>query len=83
MARITLNTMARFTKYGSGSYKLSVLKKMTGTKSFIGLPDEVKQCQIESFADCQVRRYLEEVNKVCGCVPWSLKVTATMKVITR
>ena len=71
-ASISINTLQRFTDYRAGSYGLSVLKKMIGTDSFLALPNNIKNCQVETFEECQAQRYLEEVWKECGCVPWAL-----------
>ena len=71
-ARIYMNTLSSFIDYRSGSYGMSVLKKMTGTEMFLNLPDSAKKCQIETFEDCHALRYIKEVIKVCGCVPWGL-----------
>ena len=80
-ARIYLNTLASFTGYRAGSYALSVLKKMTGTDNFLGLPFKDKKCRIETFEECQIPRYIEEVNRQCGCIPWALNKTLPQKVI--
>ena len=69
--RLYLNTLESFTGNGGGSYGLSVLKKITGTQSFLKQTDDVKKCQIGTFEACHVQRYLEEVLAQCGCVPWA------------
>ena len=71
-SRIYLNTLSSFTDYRSGSYGMSALKKITGTESFLKQTNDKKMCQVQSFEDCQSERYLENVQKKCGCVPWSL-----------
>ena len=80
-ARIYLNTLASFTDFKTGSYAMSVLKKMTGTENFLQLTSKDKFCQTETLEDCQAKRYIEEVKKECGCVPWALSVTLTQQVI--
>ena len=77
-ARIYINTMASFTDYGSGSYAMSSLKKMTGTENFLALQN--KPCHIEVFEDCQARSYTQEVKKKCGCTPWTLAMNLTIQV---
>ena len=52
---------------------MSALKKMTGTKSFLTLPDETKGCQIDSEDKCARKKYRQELINKCGCVPWPLK----------
>ena len=77
-ARIYLNTLAGFTDFRAGSFALSSLKKMTGTSKFMGLPHDSKDCQIEAFEDCTAERYLEKVQKLCGCLPWAIRSTSKM-----
>ena len=77
-AKIYLNTLERFTDYRAGTYALSVLKKMTGTQSSMKLAD--KPCQLELSEDCEKKRYIEEVQKQCGCVPWALSSAITLQV---
>ena len=71
-ARIYLNTLASFSAYQAGSYALSALKKMTGTEGFLNLPSKVKGCKTETFEECHATRYIKEVHKQCGCVPWAI-----------
>ena len=61
-------------QYGCAcSYKMTTLKKMTGTDSFLGLSDDVKDCQIESKERCKNRKLFEKTQQMCGCLPWALK----------
>ena len=64
-----------------GSYVMSALKKMRGTASFLALPDGARNCQIETFESCQTRRYMEEVQERCGCVPWVLRAPLSYQVV--
>ena len=80
-ARIYLNTLASYTGYRAGSYAMSGLKKMTGTKNFLNLPEQFKKCQIESFEDCNVKRYLQEIQTKCKCVPWAFSSVVQYKEI--
>ena len=52
---------------------MSALKNMSGTKSFLSLPDETKGCQIDSEDECVRKKYRQELINKCGCVPWALK----------
>ena len=65
-ARIYLNTLSSFTDYRAGSYVMTALKKMTGTESFLKQTDKEKKCSIETLEDCQAKRYIDRVQKVCG-----------------
>ena len=71
-ASIYINTLAGFTDFRAGSYAMTGLKKTTGTKSFLNLPDEVKGCQNEMYEDCIAQRYIIKAQQKCGCFPWAL-----------
>ena len=70
--RIYLNTLASFTDSRAGSYALTSLKKMTATAGFLKQADDQKKCKTETLEDCQARKYVEQVQEKCGCVPWAL-----------
>ena len=72
IARIHLGTLSPFTDYRNGSYAMSALKKMTGTKGFLGLPDAQKRCQIEPSDACNTQKFLEKVQTECHCRLWAL-----------
>ena len=78
--KLYINTLSPFSSYKPGSYALSDLKKMTGTQSFLELPDERKSCQTETFEVCRNQMYMEKVQEKCGCVPWSLSSALTQEV---
>ena len=82
-AKIYLNTLASFTDYRAGSYAMSGLKKMTGTGPFLELPDSTKKCKTETFEECHVVRYIAEVQKQCGCIPWGLNSTPAKQVMKK
>ena len=70
---IHLNNLVRYTDARPGVYKLSQLKKMSGSDGFLGLPTETRQCQIEEEEKCKSRSFVEALQDKCGCVPWSLR----------
>ena len=71
-ARLHILTSHRHDDSRPGKYKMKSLKVMTATDNFLAMPDDVKGCQIEAKEDCRSFRYVEEVQKMCGCIPWSL-----------
>ena len=77
---IHLNNLVKYTDSRAGLYKMSVLKKMTGTEGFLGLADATKGCQIEDQTKCERRKYLEEGQRRCGCLPWTLSPAITSEV---
>ena len=77
---IHLNNLVKYTDSRAGLYKMSVLKKMTGTEGFLGLADITKGCQIEDQTKCERRKYLEEGQRRCGCLPWTLAPAVSSEV---
>ena len=68
---IHLSLLQEFTDVRAGVYGMTSLKKLTGTETFLGLPDDVKDCQAGDQKECKNDMFMEKVKKVCGCVPWS------------
>ena len=71
-ASIHLSLLQEFIDIRDGAYGMTAMKKLTGTNAFLGLPDNVKDCQVEDQETCKNERFIEKVGKQCGCVPWSL-----------
>ena len=71
-ARVHILTSHDYKDSRPGIYTLKNLKQMSGTDNFLAMPDELKKCQIEPKEECRGRRYVHEVQKQCGCLPWSL-----------
>ena len=58
---------------GEGEYNLNILNQIDVTESFLGLPEEVRNCQnVESFVNCTTRHYLQNMKEKCGCLPLAL-----------
>ena len=75
--KVFIHTLAQHTAYGPGSYGMHALKKMTGTESFLQLPDAQKKCRVHNREKCQTDKFLEQVKRNCSCVPWSLVTERT------
>ena len=58
--------------YGPGTYALSNLKRMTGTESFQQLPERQRRCLVHNREMCQTKKFLDQVQSKCNCVPWAL-----------
>ena len=72
-SKVFIHTLAQYTTFGSGSYAMSSLKKMTGTSNFKQLPDYQKKCLDHSREQCQTQTFLEQLHVECNCVPWALQ----------
>ena len=64
-ARIQINTLASDKGYGEGTYKMSVVKKMTAKIDFLEMSMKYRKCQVDPFEECRTKGLLEE----CKCVP--------------
>ena len=79
-ATLHISTLDRFWDTKPGSYAMTSLKKMTGTSSFLDLPENIKDCQIEDQERCYSRKYIEELQNQCNCLPWALGASIPQKV---
>ena len=64
-AKIHINTLSQMTKFGGGSYKMTVVKRMTATSDFLKIPMTERECTVEEYETCRTRKLLEK----CDCVP--------------
>ena len=72
--KIFIHTLSQNTQFGPGSYRMSALKKMTGTESFKELSDHQKKCRVHNIEECQTQLYLQHVMRECNCLPWAMQV---------
>ena len=77
--KVYIHTLAPFTAYGPGAFAMSTLKRMTGTKSFMELPENQKKCAIHIREECQTDKFFSQVKANCSCVPWSLTMNDNIK----
>ena len=82
-ATIHLSTLDRFVDTKPGSYAMTSMKKMTGTSSFLDLPENIKDCQIEDQQGCFSRRYIEELQNQCNCLPWALGTRGILQKVSK
>ena len=71
--KIHIHTLAQYSALGHGSFGMTSLKRMTGTKSFEQLPEHQKKCVVHNREDCQTQRYTEKIIKECKCIPWAFQ----------
>ena len=71
--KVFIHTLEPHTIFGPGSYGMSTLKRITVTKSFEQLPDYQKKCYVHNREECQTRKYLDQVQRECKCIPWLLQ----------
>ena len=58
------------------------MKEIKVTESFLGLDNDIKQCQTkDSYLDCTSKHYMERVTQDCGCVPLSLMISKEVLVL--
>ena len=58
---------------GEGQYNLNILKQIDVTESFMGLPQNDRECDdFESFDHCTTRHYRQSMIENCGCLPLAI-----------
>ena len=72
--KVLIHTLEHYTISESGSYGMTSLKRMTGTKKFEQLPDDQKKCAVHNREECQTKRYLDQVQERCHCSSWALQI---------
>ena len=61
---------------GEGVYNVNNVKELKVTESFLGLNEEVRDCQNkEAIQNCTTRHYLHTILVECGCLPINLKLS--------
>ena len=59
---------------GRGRYALWAIKEVAVSKEFLGLGQEVTQCQTEEHRrECLSRKHKKKVLKHCKCSPFNMK----------
>ena len=61
-AKVHIDTLSSFNGFGSGTYKISDVKKMTTTEDFMNMPLEDRKCEVKPYEECQNQKLLEECN---------------------
>ena len=61
---------------GEGEYNINVLKEIKVTDSFLGLDEDVRECQNkEPFFNCTTKRYIDSILGECGCLPLNIRLS--------
>ena len=67
-AKIHINTLSSFKRFGGGTYKMTAAKKISVTDHFLSMPLDDRKCEIESYEVCRTRKLIEK----CKCVPYTM-----------
>ena len=59
---------------GEGEYNLNEIKKITVTKSFLGMDRDCKN-EDEPVYNCTTKNYIDACIKECGCLPLSISLS--------
>ena len=68
-AKIHLRLLTPFAEFGEGSYEMTSVKNVKGTKAFLHMEESERQCRYENAEECGNRKVFEE----CNCVLWELQ----------
>ena len=55
------------------TYDVSGVQIVVGKDSLLTLDEEDRRCQKESQDDCNTKKYLEELEEECRCLPFQLR----------
>ena len=65
---------APITLHGEGSYAISDVKEIKVTEEYLGLSEDVKECQTkEPYQNCTTRQFLQNAIGKCNCIPYGVK----------
>ena len=75
--KIHINTLSSFKAFGSGSYRMTSVKKLKGTSDFLAMSNVDKKCTLEDYEECRRRSLFEK----CQCVPWEFGYIQVFKML--
>ena len=59
---------------GEGQYNVDDLKEIKVTESYLGMDQDIKDCQNEEpFYNCTTRQYIHNILMECGCLPLNIR----------
>ena len=77
-------TIEPVTLIGEGEYNINALTEIKVTESYLGLDEDVRECQSkETFYDCSNRKYVDTILGQCGCLPLSMIMASNKVFIIR
>ena len=65
---------------GEGKYNLNTLKEIKATDAYVGLGEDVTNCQNEEpFFKCTSRQRIAAYKRECSCLPFSVRLSNKVK----
>ena len=61
-AKIHIDTLSSFKGFGGGTYKMTMVKKMTATEDFLKMPPGDRKCEVERYEECRAGKIIDECN---------------------
>ena len=62
--------------FGEGAYNINVLKEIEATDSYLGLNQNIIECQnVEPLFNCTTRHYINSIITKCGCLPFNIALS--------
>ena len=56
-------------------FYLNVIKEISVTDSFLAMDKNIRGCQEESYDECTTRKYKENLENKCQCLPFQMRIT--------
>ena len=59
-AKVHINLLSSYLGFGGGSYKMTVVKRMTPTGDFLQMSAKDRNCDVEAYENCRTRKLLKK-----------------------
>ena len=61
---------------GEGEYNVNVLAEIKATEPYLGLDQNIRECQNEEpYYNCTTRNYINNILSQCECLPLNIGVS--------
>ena len=61
---------------GEGEYNVNVLAEIKATEPYLGLDQNIRECQNEEpYYNCTTRNYINNILRQCECLPLNIGVS--------
>ena len=68
---------------GRFEYNLDALTNIEVTESFLTLDQDSRECQNDgTFSNCTTRHYMDAVLQKCACLPFNMRPSEKVNIIT-
>ena len=73
-AKVHINLLSSYIGFGGGSYKMTVVKRMTPTSDFLRMSAMERNCEVEEYEECRTRNLLKQCESLVDGKSCSSKI---------